>query len=202
METDTRWLVALAVGAGVGIIAWLSNLTTEAQMLGEDRIWWGVRTFISRVANSGTVWAGLPVLAGWLVRRPLQSVVAGVAVSEVALVLHYALGAVTGTMPWASWGDNWYWFVAAVVLCAPLGLVGAVARRRDLWGLVARLVVPAGAIVESLTSGMLDPGFSVDLADRAASVATGVVLLACGLVGAALVLWSRRTAPLSPEESA
>lgn len=189
MDTGTRrWLVALAIGAGVGVVAWLSNLTTETQMAGGDRVWWGVRTFVSRVVNSGTVWAGLPVLAGWTVRRPTHAVVAGVVVSEVALVVHYTVGSFTGTMPWASWGDNWYWFVAAVVLCAPLGLVGATARRRDPWGLACRLVVPVGAITESLTSHLLGPGFSVDLADRAASVAAGSVLLVGGLVGALVVL--------------
>lgn len=189
MDTGTRrWLVALAIGAGVGVVAWLSNLTTETQMAGGDRVWWGVRTFVSRVVNSGTVWAGLPVLAGWTVRRPTQAVVAGVVVSEVALVVHYTVGSFTGTMPWASWGDKRYWFVAAVVLCAPLGLVGATARRRDPWGLACRLVVPVGAITESLTSHLLGPGFSVDLADRAASAAAGSVLLVGGLVGALLVL--------------
>lgn len=188
-----RWTLALAAAAIVGVLAWLSNITTGAQLLGEDRALWGVRTFVSRVANSGTVWAGLPVLAGWLVRRPLQGTLAGVLVSEAALVIHYVLGTATGTMPWVSWADNWYWFVAAVVLCAPLGLVGSLARRTDWWGLAARLVVPLGAICEPLLSRMLDPGFTVDRADHLASVAAGIVLLACGAAGLVVVLWRLRT---------
>lgn len=192
MDTAVRrWTLALVVGALVGVVAWLSNITTEAQMMGEDRAWWGVRTFVSRVANSGTVWAGLPVLAGWLVRRPAQGVLAGVLVSEAALVIHYGLGAVTGTMPWASWGDNWYWFVAAVVLCAPLGLVGTIARRSDRWGLLARLVVPLGAIYEPVSAHMLDPALTNGLADRIASTAAGLVLLLSGTAGLLLALRPR-----------
>lgn len=184
------WLTALGVAAAVAVLAWLSNLATEAQMLGEDRTLWGVRTFASRVINSGTVWAGLPVLAGWLLRRPAPAAIGGVVVSEFALVVHYALATLTGTMPGTSWLDNWPWFAAAALVGVPLGLVGALGRRGDAWGRVALLVVPAGAILEPFVMGLLDPGFSADLADRWASQAAGVVLLVGGAIGVVLVLHS------------
>lgn len=198
MDRDLRaWLTALGVAAAVGGLAWLSNLTTEAQMLGEDRLAWGLRTFASRVVNSGTVWAGLPVLAGWLLRRPGPAAIGGVVVSEFALGLHYAVGTLTGTMPGSSWLDNWTWFAAAALTGAPLGLVGALGRRRDLWGRVALLVVPAGAVLEPFAVGLLDPGFSADLADRWASQAAGAVLLVGGVVGALLVLRTPSREPRS-----
>ena len=198
MDRDLRaWLTALGIAAAVGGLAWLSNLTTEAQMLGEDRLGWGLRTFASRVINSGTVWAGLPVLAGWLLRRPAPAAIGGVVVSEFALVVHYAIGTLTGTMPGSSWLDNWTWFAAAAVTGAPLGLVGALGRRRDLWGRIALLVVPAGAVLEPLVMGLLDPAFSADLADRWASQAAGAVLLVGGVVGALLVLRTPSREPRS-----
>lgn len=197
MPTLTRrWSLALAAGAAIGIIAWLSNLTTEAQMLGEDRIWWGTRTFVSRVVNSGTVWAGLPVLAGRIMRRPGPAALAGVLVSEAALVVHYAVGSLTGTMPWSIWGNNLSWFVIALLLCAPLGLIGALTHHLDTWGLLARLVVPAGAVMEVATSHFFDSSAGVDTADRWASAGAGLVLLGGGLLGGTFIVrrwWARRS---------
>lgn len=182
-----RWAVVLLLGALLGVIAWLSNITTEAQLSGQDRAWWTVRTVLSRLVNSGTVWAGLPVLAGWVLRRPVHSALGGVLVAEVALVVHYWLGSVTGTMPWTAWTDNLFWFLAAAVLCAPLGLVGALAHRRDVSGLLARLVVPVGAVLEPFVTGLLDPSDVLDRAARVASVVSGGMLLVLGVAGVLLV---------------
>lgn len=184
--------MALALGAALGVVTWLSNITTEAQMLGQDRGWWTLRTFVSRVVNSGVIWAGLAALAGWIVRRPAHGALAGVTVSIVALVVHYGLGSASGTMHGAIWASNSSWFIAAVVLCAPLGVVGVLARRVDVWGLLARLVVPAGAICEPFLLGRFNPRFTADQADRLASAAAGSVLLVGGLAGLVLVLWGWR----------
>lgn len=196
------WLRSLAAGAALGVAAWSVNITTTAQLDGSDRLLWAVRTCISVLVNAGVVWAGLGVLAGWLVRRPGHAVLAAVAASELALVVHYAIGSVTGTMPWASWGDNISWFVAAIVLTGPLGLVGAAARRTNLRGLLARLVVPAGAITEPFVTGLIAPTFANGPADWWARTVAGTVLLAVGLVGAGLVLRRRRSRGLRATEGA
>ncbi|NLJ55268.1 MAG: hypothetical protein GX344_14235, partial [Intrasporangiaceae bacterium] len=53
------WVRALAVAAAIGIIALVSNITSVAQLSGEADTWLTIRFTMSRLVNSGTVWAGL-----------------------------------------------------------------------------------------------------------------------------------------------
>ncbi|MDO5501499.1 MAG: hypothetical protein Q4F67_17660, partial [Propionibacteriaceae bacterium] len=144
------WIHVFWVASVIGVVALVSNITTETQLTGQADTWLTVRFTLSKLVNAGTVWGGLLILAGWLVRRPLAAALAGIAAGEVALAVHYALGQVFAVYGYGAhmWAANWPWFVIALVLGAPLGLLGATARRRDGWGLAARLVVPVGAIVE------------------------------------------------------
>ncbi len=90
------------------------------------------------------------------------------------------------------WAENQFYFQAAVVLGGPLGLAGAVARRTDLWGWVARLVVPAGAVLEPFVIGMFTSPAIMPWPTRVASTTSGVVLLTAGTVGCITVLVAAR----------
>lgn len=196
------WVRVLLVASIVGVLALVSNITSNAQLSAQADTWLTIRFTLSKLVNSGTVWGGLLVLAGWLVRRPVQAALAAVVAGEVALVVHYGLGRlleVCGPSWWVEvygssvWSDNWYWFVAPLLLGPPLGLIGGAARRTDGWGLPARLVVPAGAVIEPFFVRMFDLPTILPASNRISSIVTGVVLLVAGVVGAVAVLirWRR-----------
>lgn len=107
-----------------------------------------VRSTVSKLVNSGAVWGGLPILSGWLVRRRVQAAAAGIVACLVALVVHYGVGRLLGLFDPTVWTENRFWVVLAVVVGGPLALIGSAARRVDRWGLLARLVVPVGAVLE------------------------------------------------------
>jgi hypothetical protein len=71
-------------------------------------------------------------------------------------------------------------------------LVGAIARRPDLWGVVARLVVPAAAVLEPFVIGMFTSPAIMPWPGRVASAISGVVLLTAGTAGCIKVLVAAR----------
>lgn len=182
------WLVVTAVVIVVAVVSLASNWVSVEELEGGRPVTSLLRKTVSMVVNSGTLWAGLAVLAGWAARRPLTAGVAGVLVSEAALVLHYGLGQALGMYDSEIWGSNLSWFVAGATVCAPLGLVGLVARRRGLWGLAARLVLPLGALAEPWVTGMFTGLKHAGWPERWSSIACGVLLLVCGGLGVLVVL--------------
>lgn len=183
-------MLVAALLLAVGSLA--SNVSTTTLVPGGGDGLTAVRLTVSRVLNSGTAWGGLAVLSGWLVRRPVQGLVAGLAACLVALVVHYGLGRLLGMFDPDVWAENVYWFQAAVLLTGALGVVGAIARRPDRWGLLARLVVPAAALLEPFVTGMFTSPAVMPWPDRVAGVAGGVILLAAGAAGATAVLLCAR----------
>lgn len=194
------WIGVLAAATVLALVSLASNVTTESQMSGEADTLLAVRFTVSRLVNSGVVWAGLAVLAGWLMRRPLPAVAAGVVSSIAALAVHYGAGMLAGMFDAGIWRDNAFWFLAAAVTGGPLGLVGAIARRPDGWGLAARLVVPAGAVLEPFALGRFTAPAILPWPTRVADYVTGAVLLVAGMVGGARVLARRRAG--TPGETA
>ncbi len=190
--TRRGWGLVLVAATVLALAALASNATTMSQIEAEANTLLAVRTTISMLVNAGTVWAGLAVVSGWLVRRPVQAFAAGVVALLVALVVHYGVGLILGMFDQNVWTENQYFFQAAVVLCGPLGLVGAIARRPDLWGVVARLVVPAAAVLEPFVIGMLTSPAIMPWPQRVASVISGMVLLTAGTAGCIRVLVAAR----------
>lgn len=197
MERRGWWLV-LAAAIGLALASLAANVTTASQLSGEADALLAVRSTISKLVNAPTVWAGLAVLSGWLVRRPVQAVAAGVTACLLALVAHYGVGSVLGQFDSGVWADNAYWFAAAVVLGGPLGLVGAIARRPARWGLAARLVVPVAAVLEPFAVGMFTSPAIMPWPGRVASVVCGLVLVVGGTAGGLAVLAAARNP--SPRE--
>lgn len=147
-----------------------------------------LRLTVSMLVNAGTVWAGLLVFAGWMVGKPCCAGVAALAAGYSSLVTHYAVGRILGVFPADIWVQKLHWFAAVTLLGPLLGIVGAWARRHTLAGRLCALVVPVGAVCEPLATGafMLNPTWSWPM--RYASVASGVLLLLAGVVGAVMVI--------------
>lgn len=190
MARRAWWLVLLA-SVALGLVSLASNITSEAQLSGDADTFLTARFTISKLVNSGTAWAGLPILAGWLVGRRGRAAVAGIAAGLTALVTHYGVGLVFGQFDPLAWVDNSYWFVIALIVGAPLGLIGSAARRTDRWGLLASLTVPLGAILEPFYVGLFTPPAMIPTPDRVSSALTGALLLIGGVVGAIAVLRRR-----------
>ena len=172
----------------LGLVSLASNATTMSQLTGDAGTLLAVRSTISKLVNAGTVWAGLAIMSGWLVRRPLQAAAAGIVSGLTALVAHYSVGQSLGMFDSEIWTANAFWFTAAVAAGGPLGLIGGVARRSDLWGLLGRLTVPAGAVLEPFPLGMFTTPAILPWPDRISSTASGVVLLAAGVISGAAAL--------------
>lgn len=182
------WSYAVSVAIGLALASLASNVTTMDQLSGAADTQLVVRFTVSKLLNAGTLWAGVAVLSGWLVRRPVPGLVAGPAACLLALVTHYGLGNLLGMYDLGIWADNSHWLVAAVILGSPLGLVGAIARRGSGLGLCARLVVPAGALLEPFAVGMFTLPAILPWPARVSSIVSGVILLAAGAIGGILVL--------------
>ncbi len=198
--TRRGWGLVLIVATALALVALASNATTMSQIEAKTNTLLAVRKTISMLVNAGTPWAGLAVVSGWLVRRPVQAFVAGIVALLVALVAHYGVGLMLGMFDPNVWTENQDYFWAAVVLGGPLGLVGAIARRPDLWGLVARLVVPAGAVLEPFVIGMFTSPAIMPWPGRVASTISGVVLLTAGVAGCLMVLVAARKQQLLTRE--
>jgi hypothetical protein len=136
---SSRLPTALAIAVGFGCLtAGLVNLAEHpAARLG------------GYLLNAGWAWAGLSVLAGALVVRPVPGAVTGWLAAGVAL---FAFDATDAVVHHASLGSalraDLSWWAVSLLFCPLLGLVGSTARRPGRSGLLARLVVPAGAALE------------------------------------------------------
>lgn len=195
---DRRGWRLVIVAAGVlALLSLASNVTTLSQLEGKANTLLAGRLTLSQLINAGTVWAGLAVVSGWLVRRPVPAVAAGVVALLTACVVHYGVGMAFGMFDPDVWTNNRHWLLAAMVVGGPLGLVGAIAGRLDLWGTAARLVVPAGAVLEPFVLGWFTTPAILPWPNRVADFVSGSVLLTAGVAGCVWVLageWRRRRA--------
>ncbi len=123
------WALVVTAALALAVVSWLTNITTMAQISGEADGFLAFRFTFSKLVNSGTAWAGLAILCGWLVRRPLQAAAAGILGTLLALSAHYAMGWMSGMFDAADVSNNSYWFVTGVVAGA---VVLSNARHRHL----------------------------------------------------------------------
>lgn len=194
-----RWSLVLAAAIGLALVSLASNITTVSQLSGEADTLLTARLTMSKLVNAGTVWAGLAVLSGWLVRRPVQAGVAGIMACVLALTVHYGSGRAFGLFDSDVWPSNFSWFVLAVLLGGPLGVVGAIARRPGPFGLAARLMLPVAAVVEPFLTGMFTTLAIAPWPGRVSSLVAGLTLLAGGVTGGVAVLAAARKDRCSPE---
>ncbi|SCG39967.1 hypothetical protein [Micromonospora humi] len=194
--TRRGWCLVVVAASVLALVSLASNVTTAGELEGRADTLLAGRLALSQMVNAGTVWAGLAVVSGWLVRRPAQAVAAGVVALLTACVVHYGVGTAFGMFDRGVWAANLFWLAGAVVVGGPLGLVGAIAHRADPWGVAARLVVPLGAVLEPFVVGRFTTPAILPWPNRVADVVSGLVLLVAGVVGCARILTvgRRRTA--------
>lgn len=203
------WRQVVAVACLLAWASLASNIQPYDQMVGRANPAKAARLVFSYLLNSGTAWAGAPVLAGWLVAarrtgdgrtRWVEAGLAGLVVAELSLAVHYATGLAIGFFEASVWVENQAWFLWGLA-CLPLGMVGALARHRGALGVLARLVVPLGALAEPFVLGMFAQPAFLPWPNRLAHAVVGALLVASGLVGAVLVLVgevTRRRPPRVP----
>lgn len=196
------WSLVIVAASVLALVSLASNVTTLSQLEGRADTLLAGRLTLSQLVNAGTVWAGLAVVSGWLVRRPAPAVAAGVVALLTACVVHYGVGIAFGMFDLNVWTANLHWLLAAMVVGGPLGLVGAIARRLDPWGVAARLVVPVGAVLEAFVVGRFATPAILPWPNRVADIITGLALLTAGVVGCIRVLATARRRPAIHERRA
>ncbi len=188
------WRCIVIACVALALLSMVSNIVTMTELDGGLVAWSCVRKTFSKLLNSGVVWAGLPVYAGWLMRRPWMAALVGLAVAEAALALHYASGQLVGLYDAGIWPENRSWFIFALVTCPVLGLVGYPARGRGWVALLARLVVPVGAVLEALDYVWFFPPPIEPVGDRVGTLVCALVLAFAGGWGCWTVVatWKRQ----------
>ena len=145
--------------------------------------------------NMITAWVGAAFLVGRVARSARSAVVGGLAVLYSAVLGYYAFGATFGDRAHVGWATlsavSIRWLVVATLVGPAFGVLGYLARRRDWFGIIATLSLPATAAVEvvGLFRISLD-GFRIDPL-RESTIAA--VLMAAFVAAA----WSRIAARVS-----
>jgi hypothetical protein len=117
------WGLVIAAATVLALASLASNVTTMSQIEVEANTLLAVRTTISKLVNAVAVWAGLAVVSGWLVRRPVLAFAAGIVALLLALSAHYGVGWIAGVFDTEAVVDNSYWFVAVLVVGGPLASI-------------------------------------------------------------------------------
>ncbi|WP_245658233.1 hypothetical protein [Microtetraspora malaysiensis] len=200
-------VIALAVGAGFGAATSLVNALSHSNADLESRAYttsgWSIAEIMSVLLDSGWAWAGLAVAVGWLVTRARASrpsaLAQGAAAGALALLAATAAyGIVDGIRNGGQLSESPVWWVASVVLGAPLGAVGACAKRPGVIGLLARLTVPVGAAVQM---AVLPPGRNEVVQTIGRTVVWTAAAVSVGLVVVRFLLVERRRRSLAAAES-
>lgn len=191
-----RVFVAVPIGLGFGAVTSLMNaLSSPYTAVGAPfagTVVAPVVEVVSRLLGVGWSWAALAVGVGWLARRPLHGAFAGTAALLGATTAYYVLDPVLREEPFGMHsGALVYWAVASAVFGPLLGALGSHVGRPGPLGLLAGLVVPAGAALEMLVFRAPHPLLPLTPAEQ---VARWIVLV--GAAAVAFVLVVRRFARL------
>lgn len=82
----------------LGVISFVSNLTSIGQLSGQADVLVAARFSFSRIVNAGVVWAALSVASGYAARTAWSAVWWGTVTPLLALLVHYGAGEVTGAL--------------------------------------------------------------------------------------------------------
>jgi hypothetical protein len=141
---------------------------------------------VSILLDGGWAWAGLAVAAGWLAGAPVRGALAAVVALLAATTAYYALDSELREEPFALyWPELQRWWLASVACGPALGAVGAYVGRGGVRGLLAGLVVPVGALVQTV---VLPPGSGNLIVTPEMRLAWAIVLVASGVVAGAVLV--------------
>lgn len=138
----------IVAGVVFGALTSLANVLSSpfgeigARVAGSDLA--KVSKVLSLLLDAGWSWAALAVGVGWVAGSRVRGALGGLLVLVAATVSYY----VTDVYLWDASTDMIMWLVMAVPLGLILGMVGALARRPGMTGLIAALIVPVGAAVQ------------------------------------------------------
>ena len=177
--------VILGVATVLAVVTALVDYTTLAELSGQADTWASIRRTIARTINSGSVWAGLGILAGYSAGpgRWLRGAALGAGVLLFTTTVHYAVGIAAGSVPPDGFVANATWFVAAAVLGVPLGLIGVAAHSRR----PARLILPLGMIAEPWVTRRFF-GVYGNLPEQVSEIGSGVILTLSGVILAVVII--------------
>lgn len=183
---------ALTAAVVLAVASLLANVQSPESLAQQEPTWPTTTSLVLSYLLNGAIWAILGIWAGRLCRHWLGAALLAITASEVSLAVHYCLGVAIGFFDWADVADNGHWFVFGLIVCGPLGVIGWLSRRPDRLGLLARLTIPAGLLLEPFWSGWFAPDWYarpvVELAGRiagAAELGAGAGVLALVLMAEA-----------------
>ncbi|WP_152628429.1 hypothetical protein [Streptacidiphilus neutrinimicus] len=166
-----RLLAILAIGVMFAMATSTVNHIAEQLTFsrhGEQTFAASLMRFASYLLDAGWSWAALAVAAGLLAREYAISALAGAVALLGATMEYYVFKS------WPLWGGDGsfvldsrviFWGGASLLTGPPLGMIGARMRRPGVLGLIAGLVVPAGAALQMI---YLPPVTNVSIFDGSA----------------------------------
>jgi hypothetical protein len=152
-------MVGPVVGMLLGVVDSVVNhvpvMLGEVDTASAERGGWSqAAEFANLILDAGWAWAATAVLAGWWVSRharPAAGMVRGALAGGLALgfatTCYYGANALVDGSDWWSVASR-FWLIASVLLGPPLGVVGAAIGLPGPTGVVAALLVPAGAALQ------------------------------------------------------
>jgi Family of unknown function (DUF6518) len=183
--------VAAALGAVFGATTSLVNdLSSPFGELGHRLV--GTRwTWVTQVAELGSLlldvgwaWAAVAVGAGWLAGAIGRAMAAGAVSLLAATTTYYVTDSLLRHESLVGYaGEARYWWVASLTLGPFLGAVGASLVRTGAVGLLAGLIVPVGALVQTF---VIQPGLASS--SRPAAAWALVIVSVAALAGIGLVV--------------
>lgn len=137
MNSASRLLIAIALGAAFGIASSASNHTMQSPI-----------TFL---LNAGWAWAAVPVWAGAMQNTKPQAAMVGPVTGATAVFGYYLSDSALGGTPFeAYWYEVVYWLVGYAIVGSAFALIGFAVRSKSLAGLLAGVFVPVGAFIEMI----------------------------------------------------
>ena len=183
-----KYLTVILLSLALAILSLVSNIYFPQEMEGQWQLYSCIRKIFSKLFNAGVVWAALPFLAGWRSQSLVKAAISGAAIAELTLLLHYGIGYLIGVYGSTIFMANSFWFIAALVLCAPLGVCGWIAALPKKSSRIFWFILPIGVILEPFVTRKLIPYSIVrPWPEVYSDYVSGVVLLLVGIVGIILV---------------
>ena len=190
--------VAALLGVGFGAVTSLINdLSSPYGELGGRLVrerW----TWVSDLAELGSLlldvgwaWAAVAVAAGWLAGAGVigRGAAAGAVSLMAATAAYFVMDSLLRDEPLAGYvGEVRYWLLASVALGPLLGVVGASLLRVGVTGLLAGLIVPVGALVQTL---FLQPALRSSSRPAAISALVIVSVAAVACIGLVVARFAR-----------
>ncbi|MFE2932569.1 hypothetical protein [Streptomyces sp. NPDC059278] len=138
--------VGVVFGTATALVNALSSPYSEIGMPLTGTVVGRTAKVLSLLFDAGWSWAALAVLAGLLAGSPVRGAIAGALSLVAATVAYY----VTDSAVADASTDMGLWVTVGVPFGLVLGAIGSAIRRSGTVGLLAALVVPAGAAAQML----------------------------------------------------